>query len=170
MNIRQILPVFLYLFFDNAVAAQPPEAIIDACLNQKNGILSRYAPITTNKQNVEEDADGMYIETTFLSRGRKIGYIARKDGDGLIWGKVTIPLISAKPFNAPPDEPSEFTPVLADWSYIQGTNQRYLCINFNFDGIGRSGSFQNVHGLYLMQIPRKPKQKPELYFGVRKIN
>jgi hypothetical protein len=55
---------------------------------------------------------------------------------------------------------------LAMWGYVHEGKQRLLCVNFNFDGIGRSGSFQNVHGLYLMPIRASKKKKPDLYYGV----
>jgi hypothetical protein len=38
---------------------------------------------------------------------------------------------------------------------------------FGGHGIGRRGSFQKVHGLYLMPIRASKKTRPELYCGVR---
>jgi hypothetical protein len=52
------------------------------------------------------------------------------------------------PLTQPPKTPSTFTLTLTDWSMVKQGSHRYLCVNFNFDGLGRSGSFQKVHGLY----------------------
>lgn len=42
--------------------------------------------------------------------------------------------------------------------------ERYLCVSFNFEGLGRSGNFQNVRGGYLLSIsPAKGSQR--LFFG-----
>lgn len=57
-----------------------------------------------------------------------------------------------------------FAPSLADWSMVMDGKERYLCVSFNFEGLGRSGNFQNVRGGYLLSIsPAKGSQR--LFFG-----
>ncbi|MDB5920871.1 MAG: hypothetical protein JWR40_5105 [Massilia sp.] len=35
--------------------------------------------------------------------------------------------------------------------------KQFLCITFNFAGLGQSGSFQNIRGLYLIEVSKPPK-------------
>ncbi len=32
----------------------------------------------------------------------------------------------------------------------------YLCVTFNFDGLGESGAYQNIRGLYLIDRTSRP--------------
>jgi hypothetical protein len=61
-------------------------------------------------------------------------------------------------------KPGEFDPALAQWSIATEGAQQYFCVSFNFDGLGRSGSFQNVLGGYLLNTRTK-----EMYFVVRDV-
>lgn len=172
MNMRWIRLAFLVVCVTTAHAAQPPaippsEAVIQACLHLQASHGVRYRVIATNRQYVEEDAEGTYVATSFRDHGQKLGYMQRQTGHGLIWGQREIALANAHPLDAQANAPSEFTPGLAMWAYVQEARQRYLCINFNFDGLGQSGSFQRVHGLYLMPIPASKTQGLQLFYGVR---
>ncbi len=99
-------------------------------------------------------------------KGHDLGYAESKEGDALIFGAHLYPLLGAsnllkhKVF-----KPSTFKPELAQWSSIEEAGVQYLCVNFNFEGLGRSGSFQNVHGAYL--LPTKPSGK--LYYLIEDI-
>jgi len=131
---------------------------------------TRYGPPSRRMKSTvtTTSGGGGYKATLFRAHGRDVGY-AEKDGrDGLIWGRSIVLLKLASPLDQPPETPSTFTLLLADWSTIQQGSQRFLCVNFNFDGLGRSGSFQKVHGLYLMRIPPHGKSKPALFYGVRR--
>lgn len=61
-------------------------------------------------------------------------------------------------------EPSSFSPFGGMWGRASEGAQSYYCITFNFDGIGQSGSFQNIRGLYL--VDRKARTfKPHYTAG-----
>lgn len=152
----------------NAHAAKPSAEVVSACLQGASRGHAIWTGIATNEVGSDDEFRGGYKATLFTANGRDVGY-AEKDGrDGLIWGRAIVPLRQAAPLDQPPETPSTFTPMLADWSTIKQGSQRFLCVNFNFDGLGRSGSFQKVHGLYLMSIPQRGKSKPALFYGVRR--
>lgn len=46
--------------------------------------------------------------------------------------------------------PYEFEPYKAEWGEVRTGNQRYVCISFNFDGIGRSVRYLDIRGAYLI--------------------
>jgi hypothetical protein len=148
-------------------AVKPSEDAINACLKLGASGQATYDKLDISEFQSEDNFKRGYQATLFSDKGQRIGY-AEKSGkdDALIWGRWLLPLVSAKAFNDQKDEPSEFTPMLAMWGYVHDGKQRLLCVNFNFDGIGRSGSFQKVHGLYLMPIRASKKTKPDLYYGV----
>ena len=47
--------------------------------------------------------------------------------------------------------PEAFNPYEAIWGEVGAGGKSYMCATFNFDGVGTSGSFQNVRGLYLIE-------------------
>ena len=153
----------------NAHAIKPSDDVVKACLQSESHGGATLTPIATNEVTSDDEFQGGYKATTFTVNGRDVGYAEKEGRDGLIWGRIVVPLKLATPLDQPPEAPSTFTPLLADWSTINQGSQRFLCVNFNFDGLGRSGSFQKVHGLYLMNIPQRVKAKPALFYGVRRI-
>ena len=44
-----------------------------------------------------------------------------------------------------------FNPYEAIWGEAREGSKSYICATFNFDGLGKSGSFQSVRGLYLIE-------------------
>lgn len=153
----------------NAHAVKPSEDVVTACLQSESHGRATLTPIATNEFTSNDDFQGGYKATTFTFNGRDVGYAEKEGRDGLIWGRTVVPLKRAIPLDQRPETPSTFTPMLADWSTVKQGSQRFLCVNFNFDGLGRSGSFQKVHGLYLMGITQRGKAKPALFYGVRRI-
>lgn len=167
---KVLITLGVSLLFVDAWAAKPSEDAIKACLKLGASGSATYSKIDISEFQSEDNFKGGYQATFFSDKGQRFGY-AEKSGkdDALIWGRWLVPLASAQPFNEKVDEPSEFTPMLAMWGYVHDGKQRLLCVNFNFDGIGRSGAFQKVHGLYLMPIRPSKRTAPDLYFGVREL-
>ena len=152
----------------SAHATKPSAHVVKACLQGESQGPATWTAIATTRVGSNDDFQGGYQATIFTINGRNVGYAEKHGRDGLIWGRTIVPLRHATPLDQPPETPSTFTPTLADWSMVKQGSHRFLCVNFNFDGLGRSGSFQKVHGLYLMSIPRG-KAKPKLFHGVRRI-
>ena len=63
--------------------------------------------------------------------------------------------------STPNRTPAEFSPALASWSKVKNAGGTFLCVNFNFDGLGHSGSFQKFKGAYLLGMGRG---KDKLYY------
>ena len=170
MNVfkRLIAALLVTAMTTSAHAAKPSAEVVEACLQGGSRGHAMWTAIATDEVGSDDDFRGGHKATLFTANGQDVGY-AEKDGrDGLIWGRAIVPLKRAVPLDQPPAKPSTFTPLLADWSTVQQGAQRFLCVNFNFDGLGRSGSFQKVHGLYLMSIPPRGASKPALFYGVRR--
>jgi len=54
------------------------------------------------------------------------------------------------------EEPAQFRTALARWGVVRTGSKSYICITFNFEGLGQSGSFQNVRGIYLIDRRAHP--------------
>lgn len=165
---RWMAALSVTVMMTSAHAAKPSVEVVDACLRGESRGHATWTSIATDEVGSDDDFRGGHKATLFTVNGQDVGY-AEKDGrDGLIWGRTIVPLKRAVPLDQPPETPSTFTPLLAGWSTIQQGAQQFLCVNFNFDGLGRSGSFQKVHGLYLMRIPQRRTSKPALFYAVRR--
>lgn len=73
---------------------------------------------------------------------------------GIVYGKTLFPAKQIQRLNQA--RPKPFQVELAVYGVVRQAGSRYLCITFNFEGLGQSGSFQNVRGLYLIETSAKP--------------
>jgi hypothetical protein len=116
---------------------------------------------------VQQDnyVDGFDAPFTFKDRGVEVGYAESKTDQALIYSRKLFRLSKAKRLGDNHGiKPGAFNPTLAQWSIAKIGAQQYFCVSFNFDGLGRSGTFQNVRGGYLINI-----KSGHLYFVVRDI-
>jgi hypothetical protein len=148
-------------------AAQPDKNIVKSCLRAQAIVPS----VTIERLNTEEImreekyANGFDALYMFEYRGSDVGYAENKDDQALIYLDKLYRLSKAIPLGDNHDiKPGAFNPALAQWIIAKGKNKKYFCVSFNFDGLGRSGDFQNVHGGYLLDTTTK-----FLYFVVRDI-
>lgn len=177
MRLTRILCCLLGLLQGGHVYAAPPsDDIVNACLHGKTIGLAKWAEIPTGDVTVDDDFPGGYKATLFKANGRDVGYAEKAEQTGvhgapvqagLVWGHSVTQLKNATVLDAQSSTPSDFSPLLAEWSLVWRGEQRFLCVNFNFDGLGRSGSFQKVHGLYLLSAPIRRGAKQELFYAVR---
>jgi hypothetical protein len=122
--------------------------------------------LPTNEVLSQDDYKSGYAAPFYFKAERQdIGYAVRGNGAALIFSSRLYPLASAKAVLGTTMAPSTFNPNLSDWSTVGESRGRYLCVSFNLDGLGRSGSFQNVRGGYLLSITGTRK----LYFAVTNI-
>ncbi len=148
-------------------AAPPGEALVKSCLLAQSvspSIVIR--DINTHEVSQEDDyADGFNASYLVRHEGADVGYAEGKSTQALIYsGKLYRLSAAISVGNNRGIKPTAFNPALAQWSIAGDGRQRYLCVSFNFDGLGRSGSFQNVHGGYLVNAKTK-----DLYFVVRDV-
>jgi hypothetical protein len=152
---------------DVSSAAQPDENIVKSCLRAQAIVPSVTIQSLNTDEITQEDkyADGFDAPYIFEYRSSDVGYAESKDEQALIYSGKLYRLSKAMPLGDNHNiKPSAFNPTLAQWSIAKGKNKIYLCVSFNFDGLGRSGDFQNVHGGYLLDSTTK-----FLYFVVRDI-
>jgi len=145
----------------------PSEGIIAACLEGEGNQQTRRVAIDTAQVTLTDSFRGGYRATLWTLNGVEVGYAETTRRAALVWGRHVIALTRAIAIDKPRSTPTAFTPSLADWSVIEHGTQRFLCVNFNFDGLGRSGSFQRVHGLYLLEDPAGRHGSPSLFYTVR---
>jgi hypothetical protein len=164
---KRLIFATVLLAISSIVFATPPsEQLVLSCLQDRSAVSSIVIQDLDTTKVIEEDdySDGFNAPYYFEYKGGDVGYAERKDSKALIFmGKLYL-LSSAISLGDNRGPPTDFTPSLADWSIVTEGAQQYLCVSFNFDGLGQSGDFQNVHGGYLLNTRTK-----DLYFSVRDI-
>jgi hypothetical protein len=148
-------------------ATPPDENLVKSCLQAQSVTPS----ITIRKINADEVfqeddyADGFNASYIFKYKNADVGYAEKRSDLALIYSGKLYRLSHSTPLgNNGEIKPAAFNPTLAQWSIAKEGRHQYLCVSFNFDGLGRSGSFQHVHGGYLLNSKTK-----NLYFVVRDI-
>ncbi|GFZ95950.1 hypothetical protein GCM10011408_15330 [Dyella caseinilytica] len=152
----------------SAVSAAPPsELLVRSCLQDKSASPSIVVSDLDTSAIIEENdySDGFNAPYFFKYKGGDVGYAESKHAKAIIFKGKLYRLSSAILLgDNHGSERDAFTPSLADWSMVEEGGQEYLCVSFNFDGLGQSGDFQYVHGGYLLNT-----RTQELYYSVRYI-
>ncbi len=143
------------LLVQTAFAKPPSQRIVDSCLMTESVGKVTYRQAKTDGFHVyEEDHIDTHVKkvSTTIRHGKEtvgIWRVNKPAGRGLVYnGKEMafkkVPRLHRR------HEPSEFTPYTAMWGIAGEGRHSYFCITFTFDGIGSSGSYQNIRGLYLI--------------------
>ncbi|MGG1946321.1 hypothetical protein AB1286_16115 [Trinickia sp. NRRL B-1857] len=146
-------------------AMPPSENLIRSCLRAQSIVQAVTIQNIDVSEVYQEDgyADGFNASYFFKHNGVDIGYAERKLDRALIYREKLYGLYESVPIGDNRGyKPADFSPALAQWSLAKDGSQQYLCVSFNFDGVGRSGSFQSVVGGYILN-----EQTKSLYFVVR---
>jgi hypothetical protein len=135
-----------------AAAAPPSRAVIYSCLSAHAIAKSiSVKAIPTTSVATEDNYSQGYNATYLLQQpGNDIGYAERNGDTALIYGGRIYSIRSARPLLTTQTPPHTFQAPLADWIFVSEAKRRYFCVSFNFDGLGQSGSYQNVRGGYLL--------------------
>lgn len=155
INVQWFLPVFPFLLISQFPAAAMPSKIMQSSclLGEATSRTVHMMQLSTNLISEQESySDGYDAIYYFMDGKTEIGYGEKSGKGALIYSGKIYPLDTARVISKAHTEPSEFSPALASWSRVKDASGSYLCVNFNFDGIGRSGSFQNFKGGYLLDI------------------
>jgi hypothetical protein len=131
--------------------AQPSREVIETCVkNASSTPRVTYTRTPANAVEITKDEDAKQTETTIRYGKDVIGTweAASSPHFGLTYNGKQIPLNQAVPLSS--EVASEFNPLLAMWGAIREGAKSYICITFNFEGLGQSGSFQSVRGIYLI--------------------
>lgn len=145
------------LLCSSYAAASPSKTAVDTCLRTADiHPKVRYESWRFNKINQFDNEERKRNELTMRFRRQSVGvWTGEQQRWGIIFNGQSVP--SQKIIRlAKKSKPYEFDPRLSMLGEIRDGKNKYVCVTFNFDGIGRSGSYQNVRGAYLI------KAAPEL--------
>jgi hypothetical protein len=150
----------------SASAAEPSRDVAGSCLLGYS--LSPHIHVREYKTNeiiTEDDyADGYDARFFLQVSGKDIGYAEKGEQFGLIYAGKVYQGTDAKPILGTPGDPAPFEPELASWGEVRDRGRKYLCVSFNFSGLGQSGSFQKVRGGYLMPLPPTGSKNSLFFF------
>lgn len=165
---KKLIFIAAFVFFHGICLAKPPsEIVIKSCLVGQGLTPSARVRIFNTSDIIQEDdyALGFNAAYIFKYQGVNIGCAEGKSEDAIIFSGKLYWLSRAVPAgNNHEIKPDRFDPMQADWSDVQTKDQHFLCVSFNFDGLGRSGNFQNIRGGYLLN-----RKTGNLYFSVRNV-
>jgi hypothetical protein len=162
--------VLLYSISLN-VQARPSQRIVDACLKtESTSITVKYAELENSGFSNEADEDAKKTSIT-RGHGKNVAGIWEVESPrafGLVYNGSEIDLKKVTALDKR-QVPAQFDIYQAVWGEAREGSNAYLCITFNFEGVGQSGSFQNVRGVYLIDT-KASTFKPFYTIGdIRKI-
>lgn len=135
-----------------ATAVPPPRPAVEACVRTDSAPCgARYTAIPA-RDFVETQEDGADSVATTIRYGKEEFGTWERAGarkSGLVYNGRQVPLQDVTRLSG--ERPAPFNPYLAMWGIVTWATRSYFCITFDFDGLGRSGVFQSVHGVYLFE-------------------
>ncbi|WP_454726656.1 MULTISPECIES: hypothetical protein [Cupriavidus] len=151
--------------------AQVPEPVVNSCLFlESESRTVSYAELQ-GAGFLSEDMMPGYSALIYRKDGSAYGYASslRNDRDLLLVGRKKLPIFSARPMGS--ERPRRFDPAKAVYAVVGYAARRYFCVASDFDGLGRSGSFQNVRAAYIVPLTfsRGKPGASTLYYTVRDI-
>jgi hypothetical protein len=155
----------ILICFPRLASAAIPEQVINSCLKTESTRDVRYIDLAPAMFASEEDEDTKR-NTVTITHGRHtygIWESTNSDEFGLVYNSASLP--AAKMQRVGSEAPAPFDPYTAQWGEARHGKQTYLCITFNFQGLGQSGSFQNIRGTYAID----PRMPPKFYYAVGDI-
>jgi len=132
--------------------AQPPREVVEACVRTDSvRSAARYTDIPAHHFSETQEDGTDYVTTTIRYEKEEIGIWERPTArqSGLVYNGREVSLDDVTRLSG--ERPEPFNPYLAMWGIVKSGARAYVCITFNFDGLGRSGSFQSVRGVYLFE-------------------
>lgn len=155
-DMKLILTALATLVATRAIA-QPSKSVVQACLTNKTAVGKvQYEEIDFSSVNAKDDPGRSLTLTTIHSGVLAVGKFERSTDNsfGIVYGRTMFPAEQIQRLGQA--RPEAFQVELAAYGVARHARNRYLCITFNFEGLGQSGSFQNVRGLYLIETSAKP--------------
>lgn len=146
-------------------AAAPRQPVVDACVRAHSGHASvRYTEWQVHSLADTEDQDSG-VRDRSLTHGKDVVGVWMRAADGRFGIRYRDNYVPAERIIrlAPQHAPEAFELSKAVVGSIRAGAASYLCITFNFDGPGRSGSMQQLRGFYLIDRVARPAR---LYYGV----
>jgi len=154
-----LLLIALSLVVLSVKAQAPPKLVLDSCLTLR-AMSAKVSLVDINNTDIYEEEDQIEGRATFyqLHKGIRFGYVTDdRRGDEIVFGRRHMKIKSAIVIGkGRPERLSR--PELGFWAIIEAEGKRFLCVASTFDGIGRSGSFQNIHFAYILPVSH-PQRK-----------
>lgn len=149
-----------------APSAVPSAELVRSCLAAKaSSTAVTVEELPTNEVLTDESYRPGVAATYLLAlKDGDVGLARDSAGDALISSGRLYPLRTARLIQDARRADS-FEPQLASWLRLREHGRAYLCVSFNFAGLGQSGSFQRIRGGYLLPLAPK-KGKPQLFYAV----
>lgn len=157
--------------FSAQTNAVPSAAIVDACLKTESTSPDiNYSPIKAAAFEVIEDETERTTTTLVHYETDSVGTWERAMPAtfGLVFNGKKTPLARVVRLDKK-KAPETFSPYEAIWGLAKDAKGSYICATFNFDGLGKSGSFQNVRGLYLIERSKRARGVFYTYGDIREI-
>jgi len=153
------------------VQAQMPEPVVNSCISLESESKSVLYQELEDAGSLSDDVIPGYSVLIHRNDGHDYGYAAskRNSQDLLVVGRKKLPILSAKRVGREP--PQRFDPTKAVYAIVDHAARRYFCVASNLEGLGRSGSFQNVRAVYVVPLTffrGKPGARA-LYYAVRDV-
>ncbi|WP_348699618.1 hypothetical protein [Duganella fentianensis] len=155
-----------------AYARGPSKSVRESCLLSQTTTSKIYLTHLSTNNIFEQSAyiDDYDSPYYFLEDTTEIGYAENAHEAALLYSQKIYRFAEASAIPSSLEIPRQFSPARATWDRIREGNTNYLCVGFNFDGLGHSGSMQNLRGGFLLHLGSK---RADLYYiegDIRKIS
>ena len=167
---KRLVALFFGLFSLNALA-QIPESVVRSCmLLESSGPDVQYSELESGGTISDDEISG-YSLFSYARDDVMLGYATTNKGsrDLIVVGAMRVPISRAERLGR--ERPQRIDSSKAVYSILTKAHKNYFCIASNFDGLGRSGSFQNVRQTYIAPLKIAPSgsSMEAVYYGVRDI-
>jgi hypothetical protein len=143
----------LFAFAPAMAFALPSGAVVKSCLENQAQPGVTVTDIPTHEINQEDAFRPGYAAEYVLFNGAKVGIATSKRGVALLYRGRLYPVAKATILpGTKAAQPEEIRVELASWAWLKEGGRQYLCVADNFDGIGRSGSFQKIRYGYVLEV------------------
>jgi len=163
----RLLLIALAFVVSGVFAAEPSEAVVKSCLRGEAVSTKVSYRALPNQEVLSQDNYKPGYNAIYYVEigGNEIGYAEGVNKQAIIYADRLYPLESAIVIKSDGIQlkATQFNPNLAEWGQIREQKNHYLCVSFNFDGLGRSGSYQKVRGGYLLDMGKRNRK---LYYDV----
>jgi hypothetical protein len=155
--VKQLAAGLALIIGSTHASGQPSKEVTKTCV--KAGSTSpgvTYVAIPVTRIDETEDEDTGKTETTIRLGPEQMGTweTGSADSFGLVYNGKQISL--DRVIRLSKEEPAQFRTSLAQWGVVASGKRSYICVTFNFEGLGQSGSFQSVRGIYLIDRRAQP--------------
>jgi hypothetical protein len=149
--VKRLIAGLAFLIGSATAYSHPGKEVVKTCVKtESTSPHVKYVDIPVNEINETEDEDARRTETTIRFGQDEMG-IWQTDSPsafGLVYNGKQVSLAHVARLSR--EKPSQFDPSLARWGVVSEGAKSYICITFNFEGLGQSGSYQSVRGVYLL--------------------